>query len=248
MRTILIVGNWKMNADKNFTTNFVQEILSKIDNIKFQVVICPPYPYLSQIENMIIGSKIQLGAQSVSAYKSGAHTGEVSVEMIKDFSVKYVIVGHSERRSLYGENNLVVAEKTKTVIDFGVKPILCVGETKEQKDRGQAQLVVGEQIQAVLDVVGIQCFSGSVLAYEPVWAIGTGVTPIPKQTQEMHSFIRGVLSSYDKCVAKETSILYGGSMNSENAKSFIDCEDVDGGLIGGASLKALDFLNICKVS
>ena len=247
MRKTIIVGNWKMNADKNFVTHFLKEVLSEMDDINSEVVVCPPYPYLPQIEEMIINSKIQLGAQDCNANTSGPHTGEVSVEMLRDFGVKYVIVGHSERRALYAEDNLIIAKKTKAVLDVGISPILCVGETQEQRDSGNAQLVVGEQIKSVLNMVDINYFAGAIVAYEPVWAIGTGLTPTPEETQEMHLFIRDVLSSYDKRIAKKTSILYGGSMNSNNAKNFISCRDVDGGLIGGASLKAHDFLKICKV-
>ena len=247
MRKSIVAGNWKMNGSKKTVNSLVTDILSGIDGVKSEVVVCVPYPYLSQVESMITKSSLKLGAQSLNTNQCGAFTGEVSANMIKDFGVEYVIVGHSERRSLYGENNTIVAEKVKVALEGGLKPIFCVGETIKQKDAGETKTVVGGQIKAVIDLLGVEAFIEIVVAHEPVWAIGTGLTLAPSEAQEIHAFIRQLLAIQDKKVADMVAILYGGSMNAKNASNFIACEDIDGGLIGGASLKAEDFLQICKV-
>jgi len=198
------------------------------------------------VGSLIDGSSLLLGAQNLNANTKGAFTGEVSADMIKDFGVGHVIVGHSERRSLYGETNDVVAEKTKAAIDAGLKAILCVGESLEERERGKTEAVVAEQLNAVISLVGIDSFDGIVIAYEPVWAIGTGLTATPEQAQSVHLFIRNLLANSSDKVAQKIQILYGGSMNADNAADLISCPDIDGGLIGGAALKADDFLQICK--
>lgn len=246
MRNTIIAGNWKMNSDKNFIDEFFKELLLGKPSFTAEIVICPPFPYLLHIAKKTKDIAIKLGAQSCNANHNGAHTGEVSVEMLSDFGVKYVIVGHSERRALYAEDDLMVAKKVGAVVNANMKAILCVGETQEEKDAGKTKGVIKNQIDSVLNFLGAKSFSGSVIAYEPVWAIGTGITPTAEKAQEIHSFIRELLADYDKELAKNTAILYGGSMNINNAKDFIGCEDIDGGLIGGASLKASDFLKICK--
>jgi triosephosphate isomerase len=222
-------------------------ILSGMSNVSSEVVICAPFPYLSQVEALITHSQIRLGAQNLNTNMSGAFTGEVSADMIKDFGAQHVIVGHSERRSLYGETNTIVAEKVKVALDSDLIPLLCVGETLEQREAGETENVVAAQINTVVDLVGIDAFLNIIVAYEPVWAIGTGVTASPEQAQEAHAFIRQLLANNNYDVAQQTPILYGGSMNAANAKELIVCADIDGGLIGGASLKPEDFLQICRV-
>ena len=218
-----------------------------MDGITSEVLVCAPFPYLAQVELLIQGSKVMLGAQNLNTNSSGAYTGEVSADMIKDFGARHVIVGHSERRSLYGETSAMVAEKTKAALNAGLTPLLCIGESIEQRDSGNTEAVIEKQLSAVIELVGIEAFNQIIIAYEPVWAIGTGVTATPEQAQEVHLFIRSLLAKNDESVAQKTPILYGGSMNASNASKLISCADIDGGLIGGAALKAEDFLQICKV-
>ncbi|SVA46438.1 uncharacterized protein METZ01_LOCUS99292 [marine metagenome] len=247
MRKTIVAGNWKMNASKESVNKLVMGILSGMSNVSSEVVICAPFPYLSQVEALITHSQVRLGAQNLNTNMSGAFTGEVSADMIKDFGAQHVIVGHSERRSFYGETNTIVAEKVKAALDSGLIPLFCVGETLEQREAGETESVVAAQINTVADLVGIDAFLNIVVAYEPVWAIGTGVTASPEQAQEVHAFIRQLLANNNYDVAQQTPILYGGSMNAANAKELIACADIDGGLIGGASLKPEDFLQICRV-
>ena len=247
MRKTIVAGNWKMNASKESVNKLVMGILSGMSNVSSEVVICAPFPYLSQVEALITHSQVRLGAQNLNTNMSGAFTGEVSADMIKDFGAQHVIVGHSERRSFYGETNTIVAEKVKAALDSGLIPLFCVGETLEQREAGETESAVAAQINTVADLVGIDAFLNIVVAYEPVWAIGTGVTASPEQAQEVHAFIRQLLANNNYDVAQQTPILYGGSMNAANAKELIACADIDGGLIGGASLKPEDFLQICRV-
>ncbi len=221
-------------------------ILSGIGEVGSEVLVCAPFPYLSQVENLVANSEVKLGAQNLNINSSGAFTGEVSANMIKDFGAKHVIVGHSERRSLYGETNPLVAEKVKAALEGGLTPLLCVGESLEQREAGETEVVVAEQINTVIELVGIGAFRNIIIAYEPVWAIGTGKTASPEQAQAVHLFIRDLLRESDESIAQSISILYGGSMNAGNANELISCADIDGGLIGGAALKAEDFLQICK--
>ena len=246
MRKTIIAGNWKMNASKASVKSLIDGILSGMEGVNSEVLVCVPFPYMSQVESLIEGSNLKLGAQNININPSGAFTGEVSADMIKDFGAKHVIVGHSERRSLYGETSSVVAEKTKAAIDAGLSPLLCVGESLEQREAGKTETVVAEQINAVIELVGIESFDSIIIAYEPVWAIGTGMTATPEQAQAVHFFIRNLLGESSENIAQKTPILYGGSMNAGNAVELISCPDIDGGLIGGAALKAEDFLQICK--
>ena len=247
MRKTIVAGNWKMNASKDSVDNLIKDLLTGMDGITSEVLVCAPFPYLAQVELLIQGSKVMLGAQNLNTNSSGAYTGEVSADMIKDFGARHVIVGHSERRSLYGETSAMVAEKTKAALNAGLTPLLCIGESIEQRDSGNTEAVIEKQLSAVIELVGIEAFNQIIIAYEPVWAIGTGVTATPEQAQEVHLFIRSLLAKNDKSVAQKTPILYGGSMNASNASELISCADIDGGLIGGAALKAEDFLQICKV-
>ena len=246
MRKTIVAGNWKMNASKDSVESLVTDILSGASDVSAEIIVCAPFPYLSQVEVLIEGSNLMLGAQNLNLNASGAFTGEVSAEMIKDFGANHVIVGHSERRSLYGETSEIVAEKTKTAIDSGLTPILCLGESLDQRESGKTESVVSEQLNKVIKMVGIEAFNNIIIAYEPVWAIGTGMTATPEQAQAVHKFIRDLLAASDQDIADKTAILYGGSMNAGNAVELISCADIDGGLIGGAALKAEDFLQICK--
>ena len=246
MRKTIVAGNWKMNASKEFVDVLVEGILSGLNGVESKVIVCAPFPYLSQVESLIGGSSLMLGAQNLNLNPKGAFTGEVSADMIKDFGAGHVIVGHSERRSLYGETSEVVAEKTKVALDAGLTPILCVGESLEERETGKTEAVLAEQLNTVIGLIGIDAFDGVVIAYEPVWAIGTGLTATPEQAQSTHLFIRSLLANSNDKVAQKTQILYGGSMNAGNAADLISCPDIDGGLIGGAALKADDFLQICK--
>ncbi|MDB4038311.1 triose-phosphate isomerase [Candidatus Thioglobus sp.] len=246
MRKTIIAGNWKMNASKASVKSLIGGILSGMEGVNSEVLVCVPFPYMSQVESLIEGSNLKLGAQNININSSGAFTGEVSADMIKDFGAKHVIVGHSERRSLYGETSSVVAEKTKAALGAGLFPLLCVGESLEQREAGKTETVVAEQINAVIELVGIESFDSIIIAYEPVWAIGTGMTATPEQAQAVHFFIRNLLGESSENIAQKTPILYGGSMNAGNAVELISCPDIDGGLIGGAALKAEDFLQICK--
>ena len=208
--------------------------------------VCVPFPYLAQAQHMLRGSAVKLGAQDVHQAEKGAYTGEVSATMLCDFGCRYVIVGHSERRSLYGESSLLVAEKFAASQKAGLLPILCVGETLAQRENGTTEAVVAEQLDAVIELLGVQSLRSAVVAYEPVWAIGTGKTASPGQAQAVHAFIRQRIASRDGQVAQDLNILYGGSVKAANAAELFAMPDIDGGLIGGAALIADEFLAICR--
>lgn len=246
MRQTIVAGNWKMNASKEMVNTLILGILEGMGDVKSDVIVCVPYPYLALGEALATHSQLHIGAQDVNVHASGAYTGEVSADMIKDFGAKHVVVGHSERRSLYGETNEVVAEKVKAALDNDLTPLFCIGEQLEDREAGNTEAVVTQQMNAVIERVGIEAFKNIIIAYEPVWAIGTGVTATPQQAQDTHASIRALLAKHDADIAQTTPILYGGSMNPANAEELLACEDIDGGLIGGASLKAEDFLSICK--
>jgi triosephosphate isomerase len=246
MRQTIIAGNWKMNSSKEEVNSLTLGILSGLSEVSVQAVLCVPFPYLSQMEALSVHSSLKIGAQNLNVNASGAYTGEVSADMIKDFSAQYVIVGHSERRSLYGESNDIVADKVKTALDNDLIPLFCVGESLSERESEQTETVISKQIQVVIDKVGVEAFSRIIVAYEPIWAIGTGVTATPDQAQQTHQFIRNLLAQHSTEIGQKVHILYGGSMNPSNASELLACADIDGGLIGGASLKAQDFLNICK--
>ena len=215
---------------------------------RVKLMVCPPYPYLASVANQLAGTGVMLGAQNVSEHESGAFTGEVAPSMLNEAGCEYVLVGHSERRTLYGETSAAVAAKFKAALDGGLKPVLCVGETLDEREAGNTEAVVDEQIQAVIELVGIAGFATAVIAYEPVWAIGTGVTASPEQAQDVHRHIRELIASHDADLAESLLILYGGSMKGDNAAGLLGMPDIDGGLIGGASLKAADFLAIAEAA
>jgi triosephosphate isomerase len=211
--------------------------------------VCPPYVYLPAVRDWLQGSPIALGAQDVADQPgTGAYTGEVSGQMLRDVGCSHVIVGHSERRALYGETDAVVATKLKAALAAGLTPIVCVGETLAQRESGQTRSVIERQIAAVVDAAGVHALAKAVIAYEPVWAIGTGRTASPEQAQEVHAFIRGLVAERDATIAAGLSILYGGSVKGANARSLFAMADVDGGLVGGASLVAAEFLEIFRAA
>mgnify|MGYP001817824612 FL=1 len=214
----------------------------------FSLLVCPPFPYLAAIAEQAQGSPVKVGAQNVSEHDKGAYTGEVAPAMLRDVGCEYVIVGHSERRALYGETSAQVAEKFVAAQAAGLTPILCVGETLEEREAGTTATVVDEQLDAVLDTTGVDAFGAAVIAYEPVWAIGTGMTATPEQAQDVHAHIRARLAAQSAKIAASVQILYGGSMKGENAAGLLGQPDIDGGLIGGASLKAEDFLAIAAAA
>ena len=248
MRTPVVAGNWKMNGSKSTVTALLQGLKQGLNPGRASVVVCAPFPFLGLVADELSGSAIQWGAQNASQYPAGAYTGEVSVGMLQEFGCSHVILGHSERRALFSEQNEQIAAKFMAGIDAGLTPILCVGETLEQREAGTTAQVVEEQLMAVVDAAGVIAFSKAILAYEPVWAIGTGRTASPQQAQEVHETLRKRLAAVDGAVADKLPILYGGSVKAANAAELFACPDIDGGLIGGASLDAEAFLAICHAA
>lgn len=249
MRRPLVAGNWKMNGSKASIKELLDGIKQGIGEVEnADVAVCPPAVYLSEVAAHLQGTSIALGAQNVSQESAGAFTGEIAVSMLKDYSCRYVIVGHSERRTLYGETDAIVAKKFAAVRAGGLIPILCIGETLDEREKGVTEDVVSRQLEAVIALEGVGALADAVIAYEPVWAIGTGKTATPEQAQQVHAFIRSRIAVRDAAVAEKTRILYGGSMNAGNAATLIAQPDIDGGLIGGASLKAQEFLTICRAA
>lgn len=246
MTSKLIAGNWKMNGSLAANAALLQVILSGVRQPACSVAVCVPAPYLAQCQVLLSETSVELGAQDVSAHEAGAYTGEVSAPMLRDFGVRYAIVGHSERRQYHGETDLVVAEKAQRALAAGITPIVCVGETLAQREAGLTEEVVKRQLAAVIHLNG-HCISEIVVAYEPVWAIGTGKTATPQQAQAVHAVLRAQLQAAST-QAGRIRILYGGSMNAANAASLLAQPDIDGGLIGGASLKATEFLSIINAA
>lgn len=249
MRQPLIAGNWKMNGSRSSNKALLEGIKAGIGEVKSaEVAVCAPYVYLADVEQELAGTPIVWGAQNLSTEEKGAFTGEIAASMLLDFKCKYVIVGHSERRSLYGEDDDIVTKKYAMAHNAGLKPILCVGETLEEREQGITEEVIARQINAVMNTLGASVLGEGVIAYEPVWAIGTGITATPQQAQDLHAFIRKLIAHQDPGVAELICILYGGSMNAANAAELLAMHDIDGGLIGGASLKSEDFLTICRAA
>lgn len=249
MRQPLVAGNWKMNGSLAELGPLLQNIRRGMVSIaKTEVAVCPPFVYLPFVSERLKGTSIRLGAQNLSQKDKGAFTGEVSGHMLRDYNCCFVIVGHSERRALFGETEGVVAEKFAQALKVGLIPILCVGESLADREAGRTEQVVTQQLQAVFDHAGVEAFESAVVAYEPVWAIGTGRTAAPDQAQEVHAFIRGLIAAHDQDIAKKLRILYGGSVTASNAQGLFAMVDIDGGLIGGASLDADAFLDICRAA
>ncbi len=245
MRDRLIAGNWKMNGDLASASALVEAILAG-DRGAAELAVCPPAVFLMKIGGMLDGSDVALGAQNVCDQESGAYTGEISAAMLKECGCRYVIIGHSERRTLYGESDELIAARFAMAVRAGLTPILCVGETLVEREQGVTEAVVERQLDAVFERCGGDAFGAAVVAYEPVWAIGTGKVATPEQAQAVHGFVRAKLAAQDAGVAERLRILYGGSMNPGNAAELLAQADIDGGLIGGASLKAADFLAIAQ--
>lgn len=242
MKKKLIAGNWKMNGSLAANEALLKALLTGVGQPACHVAVCAPAVYLAQCQALLAGSVMELGAQDVSAHESGAYTGEISPAMLKEFGLRYVIVGHSERRQYHGETDEVVAAKAQRALSVGITPIVCVGETLAQREAGHTEEVVKRQLAAVIHTNG-HCISEVVVAYEPVWAIGTGLSATAEQAQQVHAVLRAQLRAAT-ANADRIKLLYGGSMNAANAKSLLAQPDIDGGLIGGAALKAADFLTI----
>jgi triosephosphate isomerase len=248
-RTPLVAANWKMNGSLGSIRPLLEGVISGLKSgCDAEVALCPPYVYLAELAETLKNTEIKLGAQNISQLESGAYTGEVSAEMLKDFSCKYAIVGHSERRALYYDTDALVAEKFTQAQEAGLIPILCVGEQLEERESADTEAVIERQLNAVIVLAGIASFNNAVIAYEPVWAIGTGKTATPEQAQEVHAFVRLLLARHDDAVADKIRILYGGSVKAANAEEIFNMVDVDGGLIGGASLDTDEFLSICHAA
>ncbi|MFZ6648282.1 triose-phosphate isomerase [Undibacterium sp. TJN25] len=245
MRRTLIAGNWKMNGSSAANAALLAEIKAGLKaGAGCDVLVCPPAPYLLQCADVLAGSAVAWGAQDVSAHVAGAYTGEMSAAMLADCACQYVIVGHSERRAYHLESDALVAQKALQALQAGLTPIVCVGETLQQRELGQTDNVVTAQLQAVLDMLDVAALDSIVVAYEPVWAIGTGKTATPQMAQDVHAVLRSLIAAKDADAAQRVQILYGGSMKPDNAKELLAMADIDGGLIGGAALKSADFLAI----
>jgi triosephosphate isomerase (TIM) len=245
MRRPIVAGNWKLHGSRTENSRLVEDIMAQLPaKPAGQCLVCPPFVYLQEIARLLRGSSVELGAQDVCAEPQGAFTGEVSASMLKDVGCEYVIVGHSERRLIYRESDQLVARKFAAAQSKSLVPILCLGEQLAEREANRTNEVVSRQLDAVLELVGVDAFAHAVIAYEPVWAIGTGRNASPDQAQEVHAFIRARLTARNAKIAAETRILYGGSVKASNAAELFAMPDVDGGLIGGASLKADEFLAI----
>ena len=242
MRTPLVAGNWKMHGNRASNRALLDAVLAGIESLDgVECAVCVPFPYLGEVAERLAKTRLAWGAQNLSEHAQGAFTGEVSAPMLAEFGCRYVLVGHSERRQLFGETDATVAAKYAAALAQGVKPVLCVGETLAEREAGRTEEVVGRQLQAALDLNGIKSFENAVVAYEPVWAIGTGRTSKPEQAQEVHFFLR-------KKLHQGTRLLYGGSVKPDNAAALFSMRDVDGGLIGGASLAAGDFIAVVQAA
>lgn len=247
MRQTLVAGNWKMNGSLEANQKLIEGVKAGVaGGLNAEVAVCPPAIYIPQVAELLTGTDIAWGGQDLSQEVSGAFTGQIAASMLIDLKCKYVIVGHSERRTLNGETDEQVAEKYATAQSAGLKPILCIGELLEEREAGDTEAVVARQLDAVIEKAGIEAIGEGVIAYEPVWAIGTGKTATPQQAQDVHAFIRQRLADNDAGVAEKVQILYGGSVKPDNAVELFSMADIDGGLIGGASLDADSFLGICS--
>jgi triosephosphate isomerase len=247
MRRFLVVGNWKMTGSREKSRALLVGILAGMGQVKsVDVGVCPPFVHLHEAAEALKGGAVLLGSQNVADQDEGAFTGEVSASMLKEFGCRLAIVGHSERRMLYGESSTLVAARYAKAIEHGLIPILCIGETLDERESDRTFVVIGEQLDAVLNTAGVASLAKAVIAYEPVWAIGTGKTATTEQAQEVHAWIRARVAQLDATVAENLQILYGGSVKPDNAAALFSMPDIDGGLIGGASLDANSFLKICQ--
>ncbi|WP_163930289.1 triose-phosphate isomerase [Paraferrimonas sp. SM1919] len=253
-RQYLIAANWKLNGNTELANEIFAELQNTLVDNSIEVLVCPPALYLGGIQAKLqndyqpLSDKLKLGAQTLSAYQQGAYTGELSGAMLKEFGASYVIVGHSERRALFSESNQVVAEKFAACLSQGLMPILCVGETLEERETEQTFAVIEQMLTSIVERNGVEAFANAVIAYEPVWAIGTGKSATSEQAQQVHKFIRQFVAKLSAVTADNIKILYGGSVNPSNAAEIFAQPDVDGGLIGGASLKSAQFKELCEIA
>ena len=250
MRRPLVAGNWKMNGSRDSVAALIDQITAKSNGFQnVDIAVCPPYVYLDQVSQVAAGSAVAVGGQDLSIYAQGAYTGEISANMLLDMGAKCVIVGHSERRTYHQETDELVAQKANVAVEAGLMPLVCVGETLGQREANNTESVIAQQLDVFLQSdEGVATLASSVIAYEPVWAIGTGKTATPQQAQDVHRFIRGRIAERSGELADKIRILYGGSVNAGNAAELFAMPDIDGGLIGGASLKAEDFMVICAAA
>ncbi|KOE57448.1 triose-phosphate isomerase [Aggregatibacter actinomycetemcomitans] len=245
----LVMGNWKLNGSKAFTRELITGLKEELHGVTgCNVAIAPPVMYLAEAEAALVGSQIVLGAQNVDVNVKGAFTGDISTEMLKDFGAKYIIIGHSERRTYHKESDEFVAKKFGALKEAGLVPVLCIGESEAENEAGKTEEVCARQIDAVINLLGVEAFNGAVIAYEPIWAIGTGKSATPAQAQAVHAFIRGHIAKKSQAVADQVIIQYGGSVNDANAAELFTQPDIDGALVGGASLKAPAFAVIVKAA
>lgn len=243
----IIIANMKMNFTREKTKKYLKELLTLTKDSEHQIVVCLPFTSLSVANQMLFGKDIFIGAQNVHQEESGAYTGEVSAEMLKELDCEYVIVGHSERRQYFGEENKTINSKIKTLMKYGIKPILCIGETKQQRRAGKTQQVLSKQLETAFSGLYENELGSIVVAYEPIWAIGTGVSATSKEALEAIKYIRSVIKqNYSEEISKQINIVYGGSVKPDNAKTYLTHKQINGGLIGGASLNAKTFANIVK--
>jgi triosephosphate isomerase len=245
----LVVANWKMHGNLKQNAALLTDFIENLSNLKHtQVVVCAPYPYLAQLQNILQDTNIAWGAQNVAKNEVGAFTGEVSAAMLRDFGCKYVIIGHSERSTAYCESDENIAQKFDVAKKHGLTPILCVGETLIEREAGVMEMVVGKQLDTIIDTYGAAVFADTVISYEPIWAIGTGLAATPDQAKSMHKFIRNKIFALDNDAANRLKILYGGSVSPQNAVQLCLVENIDGGLIGKCSLNAQEFEAICQAA
>ena len=246
MRKPMVAGNWKMYGTKSQVDELVKDIASNSHDLSIDIVLAPPSIFISQVAALTNKTNLKFAAQNCFYAVNGAYTGEISPIMLQEFGCSYVILGHSERRQLFGEGDELIAKKFHAAYHAGVMPILCVGETMAERENGQTLGIIDKQLDAVISLAGIQVFSQAIIAYEPVWAIGTGLSATPSQAEEVHCYIRGKFAKHNAIIAEQVKILYGGSVNAKNAEELFGQPNIDGGLIGGASLKAEDFVAICR--
>lgn len=247
MRKKIVAGNWKMNGSSELVRTLVPALAEEAKQSQAEILVCPPAPFLTEARSLA-GDALKIGAQNCHEAESGAFTGEVSASMLADLKLSYVLTGHSERRAIYGETDALIAAKTKAAVAHGLAAVLCVGETLEERESGRTLDVVLGQVKSVFDQLSTDDWSQLVVAYEPVWAIGTGKTASSEQAQEVHKAIRDVLAGYSQEHADAMRILYGGSVKADNAAELFACPDIDGGLVGGASLNADEFISICRAA
>jgi triosephosphate isomerase len=245
---MLVAGNWKMHGSQAMVRGILPVLAAELRSVELDVVVCPPFPYLSMVVECASGSVVAVGAQDLHPAASGAHTGEVSGQMLRDVGCEWVIIGHSERRADSGETDAIVARKVNAALDVGLTPIVCVGETREQRESGRTFDVVATQLASVLECAGPERLRSLVLAYEPVWAIGTGLTASPEQAQEVHLRVRQQVEAFAPGAESAMRVVYGGSVKAANASALFAMPDIDGGLIGGASLDAGEFAAICRAA